>query len=965
MNEYVCNGTQPSFGINEIRAIISSDTIDVVSFDIFDTLLVRPAKDPKDIFVLLQNIVREKFGLNFLELRYHAEEDLGKENALLSEIWDQIARKHTLGLDIARELMQLEIKLEKDILAPRSDVKELYQYALSLGKRIIVTSDMYLPEEVLRDIMESKGFDQIAAYYVSCEYGQRKSTGKLYETVLQKEGIAEPSKMVHIGDNEYSDLKIPLDMGITAVYYPSVWDIAFSGDSWLSNGGLQYEQLENGYQKLVYGFMLQNTYNNGGRWDTCPQCFKDLSMFARMFVAPLAISAVIDMIQETRRREVYNKILFSARDGYLPMKIYGMISDRYQGKLLPAIYLPVSRRALSYSCYKDFFDFMDEGVLPEKEYLLADFIDSVVFDAKLNHQIMASLSSDEKKIDLNADKRLAKKVLSRFSKELQNFFDAQRDLEKRFYSSFFDPPSERSIVFDCGYSGTVSRGLQSICPGAGFVDKYYLWETEKNRFRDADAHTQTFCLFTDMPPVFQLICEEFFSPLTGSCIGFSEEHGRPSPVNEPFEADAGMTNDVEIVQNACIQFCESFLEEFGDYIWGMQFKGNPLFQKIFAYCFLHAPTGESAIFSNIYFPDPLVWRKDVSLADKFMLIHDKHNMFRHVFEGTGYYNINNYAQIPHLLQEKSLGRIGIHVHLFNKYIYQEIIAYLKEVPVEFDLFVTIVSEKFEGMVRNVFCTALIPMLSNVCIYISENRGRDVAPWLILTRERQYDYDLFCHIHAKASEQYGPGVGKRWRTYLYMNLLHPAAVADILRLFSSDAQLGCVFPEYYSEISSILLNNRIPVVGNYGEESMINDMLSRMGVSAMVNRSDMLYSAGTMLWYRPEALKPLFETGFTFQDFPEEPIEVGGTLAHAMERMPSIVAKAWGYKSRIYNLIPNPIPNLASDIPESRASAGPISIVQPFTVQPVVLGLRASLGVFLKKHLPNRISHWLIKQLKLY
>lgn len=172
----------------------------------------------------------------------------------------------------------------------------------------------------------------------------------------------------------------------------------------------------------------------------------------------------------------------------------------------------------------------------------------------------------------------------------------------------------------------------------------------------------------------------------------------------------------------------------------------------------------------------------------------------------------------------------------------------------------------------------------------------------------------------------------------MNLLHPAAAADIFRLFSSDAQLGCVFPEYYCEISSIVLKNRTPLIGDYGEEGMINDMLSRIGISAMVNRSDMLYSAGTMLWYRSEALKPLFDMEFTFQDFAEEPIGVGGTLAHAIERMPSIVANISGYKSGIYNLTPN----LMSDTP-----APGDFVASDFTAQPVVLGLRASLGIFLK------------------
>lgn len=405
------------------------------------------------------------------------------------------------------------------------------------------------------------------------------------------------------------------------------------------------------------------------------------------------------------------------------MKIYEIFLDRYQEELLPAVYLPISRRALSYSCYKDFFDFLDKSVVPQKRYLLADFIESIIFDPKLCSKIMCSLSNDEKEIDLVVDKHRARRALSRFSRDFRHFFDAQRELEKRFYSSFFDGSSERNIVFDCGYSGSVSLGLQSICPEAGFVDKYYMWETEKNRMRDAGAHTKTFCLFTDVPPIFQLICEELFSPLTGSCIGFSENHGKVSPVYDPFEAGAEMTSDVGLVQNTCIQFCKSFLEVFGNYIWGLQLKSNPLFQRIFEYCFLHAPTGESRIVSSIFFPDPLVWKKDVSLADKLLLIHDKHNMFRHVFEGTGYHDINNYSKVPHLFPEKLPGRIGIHVHLFNRFIYQEIVAFLKEFPVKFDLLVTITSEKFEGMVRNAFQAAVIPMLSNIYIYIYIGKSR--------------------------------------------------------------------------------------------------------------------------------------------------------------------------------------------------------------------------------------------------
>ena len=56
--------------------------------------------------------------------------------------------------------------------------------------------------------------------------------------------------------------------------------------------------------------------------------------------------------------------------------------------------------------------------------------------------------------------------------------------------------------------------------------------------------------------------------------------------------------------------------------------------------------------------------------------------------------------------------------------------------------------------------------------------------------------------------------------------------------------------------------------------------------------------GTMFWYRPEALKPLFDLNLTEQDFPEEPLPVDGTIAHAIERLPVYIAWSQGYDFRI-------------------------------------------------------------------
>jgi uncharacterized coiled-coil protein SlyX len=53
--------------------------------------------------------------------------------------------------------------------------------------------------------------------------------------------------------------------------------------------------------------------------------------------------------------------------------------------------------------------------------------------------------------------------------------------------------------------------------------------------------------------------------------------------------------------------------------------------------------------------------------------------------------------------------------------------------------------------------------------------------------------------------------------------------------------------------------------------------------------------GGIYWYRTEALKPLFDSGFQYEDFPKEPIrETDGTIMHAIERIHPFVAQQNGF-----------------------------------------------------------------------
>ena len=86
-------------------------------------------------------------------------------------------------------------------------------------------------------------------------------------------------------------------------------------------------------------------------------------------------------------------------------------------------------------------------------------------------------------------------------------------------------------------------------------------------------------------------------------------------------------------------------------------------------------------------------------------------------------------------------------------------------PVKFDLIITVTEETMPPVVKKTINKKTVKNLNEITVIVVENRGRDVAPWVVNTANCQEKYDLFCHVHAKVSKQYYADDGERWRKYL--------------------------------------------------------------------------------------------------------------------------------------------------------------------------------------------------------
>ena len=194
---------------------------DVISFDIFDTLIFRPFSEPGDLFYFLSL----KLGMpDFKQIRMKQEslarqdcyKQKGHYEVTFQEIWNRIERETGKS---AEEGMQMEQELEQQFCYANPFMKEVFQALQKQGKEIIVTSDMYLPEGFLHQLLEQNGFTCIKKIYVSCEYGVGKYNGGLYQRI--REDFGDTVSIIHIGDNEYSDGRQAKKNGINSVLYPN------------------------------------------------------------------------------------------------------------------------------------------------------------------------------------------------------------------------------------------------------------------------------------------------------------------------------------------------------------------------------------------------------------------------------------------------------------------------------------------------------------------------------------------------------------------------------------------------------------------------------------------------------------------------------------------------------------------------------------------------------------------------
>ena len=216
--------------------------------------------------------------------------------------------------------------------------------------------------------------------------------------------------------------------------------------------------------------------------------------------------------------------------------------------------------------------------------------------------------------------------------------------------------------------------------------------------------------------------------------------------------------------------------------------------------------------------------------------------------------------------EENIPRIAVVLHLFYWDLVDELADHIANIPFPFDLYVTAT----EGIYSQAFSyfNHRFPQAS-VNVVEVENRERYIGPFLTKFSSRYYDYDLICKVHTKKSP-HAPNLSG-WRMFLLDRLLgSDTQIREVVDEFDRDPELGLIYPTYYPEVQSSI---------SWGpNRHIVRDLLSwlEIGFDAA---SFCNFPAGSMFWFRPQALSTLIDFDFLIEEFPEETGQTDGTLAH--------------------------------------------------------------------------------------
>jgi predicted HAD superfamily hydrolase len=342
----------PQVSLDAVKQEI--DRAEIVSFDIFDTLLARTYAKPEAVWdVVAQrgaSILTRAANIAdrpFPEVRkiaarrvLLAARERGVEDVTLREIYSEIRKMLEISRDDAATLRRLELEAEFNCLRRRRSVHRLYEYALAAGKRVFFTSDMYLDKDFIEHVLSANGYGRRHGLLLSSDRGKLKKTGTLFADLLSEAGVAA-DRVLHIGDNPVSDVQRAAERGIRTILVPAPIAAMKANEP---HSAAWSDTPDSIWTNFIRGMVAARLFDDIGPGIPRDSAFGG-SAYRLGFAAagPIVLQYAAWVLKQARRDGIED-VYFLSRDGWHVKSAYDMLAAQVPGAPR-SHYLYASRRA--------------------------------------------------------------------------------------------------------------------------------------------------------------------------------------------------------------------------------------------------------------------------------------------------------------------------------------------------------------------------------------------------------------------------------------------------------------------------------------------------------------------------------------------------------------------------------------------------------------------------------------------
>lgn len=422
---------------------------DIITFDIFDTLITRLVLEPTDVFKIVEKISIEKnnYGLGFAKHRIKVEKLCYKKygnRTSLEIIYNEI-KIFGYSEEQVRELKCLEEHVELKVTIPRNYIKELFYEIKASGKQIIFCSDMYLSSNFIRKLLDKCGYSNDIKIIVSNEINLAKHDGSLWK-YFSKE--YQGNKILHIGDNKNSDKIQAEKYNHTAILINNPYDSFVNSKIYTYLSKYTSKNVES---SLILGYLINKILYNSPN----ENYLLKTENIASIWMGPV-LGSFIEWLVDNKDESC---LLFVTREGYTLKPLYELFCQTIGEKPQKNILFYASRAVTSAATVvndDNLYDMLKieyRGTLGE---LLRERFNYILSNDDLN---------SEQRIELPNDLHKVKNLLKTIKNKIYENNKTQNIAYKKYINDSLSIFGKKNLVLsvvDIGYNGTIQYNLSKI-----------------------------------------------------------------------------------------------------------------------------------------------------------------------------------------------------------------------------------------------------------------------------------------------------------------------------------------------------------------------------------------------------------------------------------------------------------------------------------------------------------------------